>query len=174
MSILGQTSVMNISGLVCLSPASMKVQQPRLLVMNSAWPWNRAALQGQPTGHIACTFQAYSHTASFSHHRPSPTPEFFFFFCSVGSSFLHPGFLWCGKLWLLFIAVCRLLIALVSLVAEHRLQQLWLVGLVAQKHEVARNLPGPGTEPRSPALSGRFLTTGPPGKSLSLCVLFCF
>ena len=95
MSILGQTSVMNISGLVCLSPASMKVQQPRLLVMNSAWPWNRAALQGQPTGHIACTFQAYSHTASFSHHRPSPTPEFFFFFfCSVGSSFLHPGFLW--------------------------------------------------------------------------------
>ena len=80
MSILGQTSVMNISVLVCLSPASMKVQQPRLLVMNSAWPWNRAALQGQPTGHIACTFQAYSHTASFSHHRPSPTPEFFFFF----------------------------------------------------------------------------------------------
>ena len=83
MSILGQTSVMNISVLVCLSPASMKVQQPRLLVMNSAWPWNRAALQGQPTGHIACTFQAYSHTASFSHHRPSPTPEFFFFFFAV-------------------------------------------------------------------------------------------
>ena len=27
------------------------------------------------------------------------------------------------------------------------------------------NLPGPGIEPMSPALAGRFLTTGPPGKS---------
>ena len=27
------------------------------------------------------------------------------------------------------------------------------------------NLPGPGIEPVSPALAGRFLTTGPPGKS---------
>ena len=28
------------------------------------------------------------------------------------------------------------------------------------------DLPGPGTEPMSPALAGRFLTTVPPGKSL--------
>ena len=28
------------------------------------------------------------------------------------------------------------------------------------------DLPGPGTEPVSPALAGRFLTTGPPGKCL--------
>ena len=27
------------------------------------------------------------------------------------------------------------------------------------------DLPGPGTEPVSPALAGRFLNTGPPGKS---------
>ena len=27
------------------------------------------------------------------------------------------------------------------------------------------NLPGPGIEPVSPALAGRFSTTGPPGKS---------
>ena len=27
-------------------------------------------------------------------------------------------------------------------------------------------IPGPGIEPMSPALAGRFLTTGPPGKSL--------
>ena len=27
------------------------------------------------------------------------------------------------------------------------------------------NLPGPGTEPVSPAAAGRFLTAGPPGKS---------
>ena len=142
----------------------MKVQQPRLLVMNSAWPWNRSALQGQPTGH----------TASFSHHRPPPAPDFFFFFLAVlGLHSCTLAFFSCGKLWLLFIAVCRLLIALASLVAEHRLQYLWLVGLVAQKHEVARNLPGPGIEPMPPALTGRFLTTAPPGKSLPLCVLFC-
>ena len=28
------------------------------------------------------------------------------------------------------------------------------------------NLPGPRIEPMSPALAGRFLTTGPPGRSL--------
>ena len=28
------------------------------------------------------------------------------------------------------------------------------------------DLPGPGLEPMSPALAGRFLTTAPPGKSL--------
>ena len=27
------------------------------------------------------------------------------------------------------------------------------------------NLPGPGIEPESPELAGRFLTTGPPGES---------
>ena len=31
-----------------------------------------------------------------------------------------------------------------------------------------RDLPGPGIEPVSLALQGRFLTTGPPGKSLFL------
>ena len=43
-------------------------------------------------------------------------------------------------------------------------QQLWLLGLVA--HGVW-DLPGPGIEPLSPPLAGRFLTTGPPEKSLS-------
>ena len=33
------------------------------------------------------------------------------------------------------------------------------------------NLPGPGVEPVSPALAGRFLTTGPPGKSSCLCFI---
>ena len=32
------------------------------------------------------------------------------------------------------------------------------------------NLPEPGVEPMSPALAGRFLTTGPPGKSLHFLV----
>ena len=32
-------------------------------------------------------------------------------------------------------------------------------------------VPQPGTEPASPTSQGRFLTTGPPGKSLNACVL---
>ena len=43
-------------------------------------------------------------------------------------------------------------------------QQLWHMGLVA--HIACGILvPRPGFEPASPALEGRFLTTGPPGKS---------
>ena len=43
------------------------------------------------------------------------------------------------------------------------LQSLWCTGLIAP-----RNLPRPGIEPMSPALAGRFLTTGPPWKSMYL------
>ena len=32
------------------------------------------------------------------------------------------------------------------------------------------DLPGPGIEPKSSALTGRFLTSGPPGKSLNILV----
>ena len=48
-----------------------------------------------------------------------------------------------------------------SLVAEWS-QQLQCTGLVALRHV---HLPGPGIEPQSPALAGRFLSTVPPGKS---------
>ena len=34
------------------------------------------------------------------------------------------------------------------------------------------DLPGPGIEPMSPALAGRFLTTGPPEKSLTFLIVF--
>ena len=34
------------------------------------------------------------------------------------------------------------------------------------------DLPGPGIEPVSPALAGRFLTTAPPGKSQELLMWF--
>ena len=34
------------------------------------------------------------------------------------------------------------------------------------------DLPGPGLEPVSPALAGRFLTTAPPGKPATM--FFCF
>ena len=66
-----------------------------------------------------------------------------------------------------------LLIVVVSLAVEHRLmgfsscsttaQWLWFMGLVAPG---MWDLPGPGIEPMSPALAGRFLNTVPPGKSL--------
>ena len=44
-----------------------------------------------------------------------------FIFGSVGSSLLRVGFLCCGEWGIFFIAVCGLLIAVVSLVAEHGL-----------------------------------------------------
>ena len=73
------------------------------------------------------------------------------------------------------VAMRGLLTAMAPLAGEHRLlgaqasrdaahgfsscgsQAQWIHGM--------RNLPEPGIEPMSPALAGRFLTTGPPGKS---------
>ena len=64
------------------------------------------------------------------------------------------------------VAVHGLLTVATSLVVEQGprewAQSLWHMGLVAPNHV---DLPGPGVEPMSPALVGRFLTTGPPGKS---------
>ena len=107
----------------------------------------------------------------------------------------------CGKWGLLFVAVCRLPIAVASLVAEHGLQarglqQLWHAGSVVvvcglsscglraperrlrscgTRAELLRgmwHLPGPGLEPVSPAWAGGFLSTVPPGKSLWLVLYF--
>ena len=67
------------------------------------------------------------------------------------------------------VAVRRLLIAVTSLAAEHRL---WSVnsGVVHELSCPARgmwDLPGPGIEPVSPALASRSLTTGPPEKKVA-------
>ena len=84
----------------------------------------------------------------------------------------------CDKQGPPFIAVCRLLIAVSSPVAEHRLSArglkylwpvylgiavwLWRAGSVVAVHRLsyplACGLPRPGMEPISPALAGRFLT----------------
>ena len=57
----------------------------------------------------------------------------------------------------------RLLFAVTSLVAEHRL---WSVRAVLSCLAAGGILvPGLGIKPMSPALAGRFLTSGPPGKS---------
>ena len=97
----------------------------------------------------------------------------------------------CGKRGLLFVEVHGFLTGVASLVAELGLQQLWRAGSVV----VARTLsscgsralerrlsscsvqaqllcgmwdpPRPGLEPVFPALAGGFLTTAPPGKSLT-------
>ena len=72
----------------------------------------------------------------------------------------------CGKWGPLFIAVRGPLTVAVSLVAEHRLQtrRLSNCGSQAQLLRGMWDLPGPGLEPLSPALAGRFSTTAPPGK----------
>ena len=111
-----------------------------------------------------------------------------FMFGYVGSLLLRAGFLSsCSESGLLFIVVCRLLIAVASLCCgapalgarasvavacglsscsswalEHRLSS---CGARAQLLHGVWDLPGPGLEPVSPALAGRFLTTAPPGKS---------
>ena len=103
---------------------------------------------------------------------------FFFFFLfiygCVGSSFLCEGFLSsCGKWGPLFITVRGPLTIAASLVAEHRLQtrRLSNCGSRAQLLRGMWDLPRPGLEPVSPALVGRFSTTAPPGKPLSLWFL---
>ena len=59
------------------------------------------------------------------------------------------------------VVVCGLLIAVASLVSEHRLSSCGTGALFPGMG----NLPGPGIELKSPALAGGFSTTGPPGKS---------
>ena len=62
--------------------------------------------------------------------------------------------LWCsGFSW------CYLLLSQCTGSKAGRLLQLW--------HHSTWNLPGPGVEPLSLALAGRFFPTGPPGKSCS-------
>ena len=68
----------------------------------------------------------------------------FFLFGCVGSSLLCTGFRSCG-----------------SWAVECRLSS---CGAQAQLLHSMWDLPRPGLEPMSPALAGRFLTTGPPGK----------
>ena len=60
------------------------------------------------------------------------------------------------------VVVHGLLIAVTSLIAVHGCNS-W--GARAQLPHGMWNLPGPEIKPMSPALAGRFLTSGPAGKS---------
>ena len=66
----------------------------------------------------------------------------------------------------------RLLTAVASVVADLELvsSAVWLTGSVAPCG--MWNLPGPGIEPMSPVLAGRFLTTGTPEKFLRIVFIF--
>ena len=68
------------------------------------------------------------------------------------------------------VVVCRLLVAVVSLVAEHGLLGTWASVVVAHGLCCCRAygilVPRPGTELMSPALAGEFLTTGLPWKPM--------
>ena len=110
----------------------------------------------------------------------------YLFLTTLGLHCCAQAFSSCNERGLLFVAVCGLLIAVASLAVEHGLQacglqQLWHVGSVVVacglqstgSVVVAHRLscstacgifPGPGLEPMSLALAGRFLTTAPPGK----------
>ena len=81
----------------------------------------------------------------------------------------------CSKWGPLFIAVHGPLTIAASPVAEHRLQTRRLSNCGSWAHLLRGmwDLPGPGLEPVSPALAGRFPTTAPPGKPffLPLCVV---
>ena len=86
----------------------------------------------------------------------------------LGLRFCARAFSSCGKWGPLLIAVHGPLTIAASLVAEHRLQahRLSNCGSQAQLLRGVWDLPGPGLEPVSPALAGRFSATAPPGKPL--------
>ena len=84
----------------------------------------------------------------------------------LGLRFCARAFSSCGKRGPLFVAVLGLLSITASLVVEHRLQtrRLSNCGSRAQLLRGMWDLPRPGHELVSLALTGRFPTTAPPGK----------
>ena len=89
-----------------------------------------------------------------------------------------------GEWGLLFVAVCGLLTAVLSLVSEHRFKGVWASAGVVCGHRSCGawaylppgmwDLPGPGIQPVSPALAGKFSATGPPRKTwVFFFVFFC-
>ena len=105
---------------------------------------------------------------------------YLFIFGCVGSSLLHAGFLQLRRVGATLhcsgfschgaqdlgarasVAVARGLSSCGSQALERRLRT---CGAWASLLRGMWDLPGPGLEPVSPALAGRFLTTAPPGRS---------
>ena len=134
---------------------------------------------------LRCTVRSLTSTLVSVHPTPyksskTPSflvlPEFLSFLlacllaCLLAVLCLHfcaRAFSSCGKRGPLFIAVRGPLTIAASLVAEHRLQTHRLSSCGSLLCGMW-DLPGPGLEPVSPALAGRFSTTAPPGKPQSL------
>ena len=95
---------------------------------------------------------------------------FIYLLAVLGLRFCAWAFSSCGKWGPLFIMVCGPLTVAASLVAEHGLQtrRLSSCGSRAQLLRGMWDLPRPGLEPVSPALAGRFSTTAPPGKPITV------
>ena len=114
--------------------------------------------QGAHANNVFCLFVCFVYLKNYL---------FIYLFMAVlGLRFCARAFSSCGKRGPLFIAVRGPLTIAASLVAEHRLQtrRLSSCGAWAQLLWGMWDLPGPGLEPVSPALAGRFSTTVPPGK----------
>ena len=108
---------------------------------------------------------------------------FFFVFGCIGSSLRHMGLSVAARGPSLVVAsggysiavVCRLLVAVASLIADHRLHRVQASEVEA--HDLSCPaacgilVPGLGVEPASCAMERWFSTTGLPGKSLIGC--FC-
>ena len=90
----------------------------------------------------------------------------YLFLAALGLRFCARAFSSCSEWGPLFIAVRGPLTVAAPLVEEHRLQmrRLSSCGSWAQLLRGMWDLPGPGLEPVSPALAGRFSTTAPRGK----------
>ena len=91
---------------------------------------------------------------------------YIYFLAVFGLRFCARAFSSCGERGPLFIAVRGPLTIAASLAKEHRLQtrRLSNCGSRAQLLRGMWDLPRPGLEPVSPALTGRLSTTAPPGK----------
>ena len=87
---------------------------------------------------------------------------YLFNFDCTGSLLLFGLFSSCSKQGPLSSCGPWLLIAVTSLIAVHGRNS---CGARVQLPRGMWNLPGPEIKPMSPALAGRFLTTGPAGKS---------
>ena len=102
---------------------------------------------------------------------------YLFIFGSAGSSLLCVGFLWLQQeeatlLWCASFSLWWLLLLWSTGFSRYGswALELWLSswGTWASLLRGMWYLPWPGTEPMTPALAGRVLTTEPPGKSLTL------
>ena len=98
----------------------------------------------------------------------------YLFMAVLGLCFCARAFCSCGKWGPLFIAVRGPLTIAASLVVEHRLQTCRLsnCGSRAQLLRSMWDLPRPGLEPVYPALAGRLSTTAPPGKRVTIVLIF--